>query len=142
MKLFEKQTVMPYPIEDVFALTVDLENAPHWHIFFTDVEQLTAGPIGIGTSWKISYGIGSFMLEINDCRRPNHVEFKGSPIFGIVPNFTIELQAVTEGTLVEYKLHPNFPTLFHPFVQIFAPPFGNRDLDRYFRELNTILSRA
>ena len=41
MKLFEKHVIVPYPIEKVFALTVDLEIAPHWHSFFTHVLQLT-----------------------------------------------------------------------------------------------------
>ncbi len=38
--LFEIDQFMPHPIETVFALTVDLEKAPHWHSFFTKVEQV------------------------------------------------------------------------------------------------------
>ncbi len=101
MVLVEVQTIMPYPIEDVFALTVDLEKAPHWHNIFTDVKQLTTGPAAVGSQWKLSYGVGSFDLEITDYRPPNRVVFKGSKLsFGIVPKFTVELERVDEGTRV------------------------------------------
>ena len=57
--LFDYQTILPHPIEDVFTLTVDLQNAPHWHSIFTEVEQLTPNPIGLGSKWQVSYGLGS-----------------------------------------------------------------------------------
>ena len=139
MTLFEEQTIIPHPIEDVFALTVDLENAPYWHSFFTNVQQLTPDPIGMGSRWKMSYGVGSFTLEITDYQPPDLVTFKGSRTWGMVPNFTIKLQSVTEGTRVHYFLHPDIPTLMKPLIAVFAPPFGRRDLDRYFRELNAAL---
>ena len=71
--LFDYQTIIPHPIEDVFALTVALENAQHWHSIFTDVEQLTPNPIGLGSKWKVSYGVGSFTLDITDYQPPNPV---------------------------------------------------------------------
>lgn len=140
MTLFEKHTVMPYPIEAVFALTVNLEKAPRWHNFFTNVQQLTSNPIGMGSRWKISYGVGRFVLEIIDYQPPHRVAFKGSPVMGILPNFTIELEAVTDGTRVRYRLHPDIPTLLKPLMAIIAPPWGKRDLERYFRELKTMLA--
>jgi uncharacterized membrane protein len=133
---------LPHPIEDVFALTVDLQNAPHWHSIFTNVEQLTPNPIGMGSRWKVSFAVGSFTLEIIEYQPPLRVAFKGSPIMGVVPNFTIELKAVAEGTLVHYYLHPDVPGLIEPVVAIAAPPYGRRDLDRYFRELDAMLARV
>ena len=76
----------------------------------------------MGSRWRISYGLGSLTLEITDYRPPYRVEFKRSPILGNVPNFTIELQAVAGGTLVEYKLHPEIPTPLQPLVTVLAPP--------------------
>ena len=139
--LFDYQTIIPHPIEDVFALTVDLENAPHWHSIFTDVEQLTPNPIGPGSKWKVSYSVGSMSLEITDFDPPTLVAFKGSPIWGMVPNFTIKLQAVAEGTKVHYFLHPDIPALLKPLTAVFAPPYGRRDLNRYFRKLDAALVR-
>jgi uncharacterized membrane protein len=71
MALLELQTIVPYPIEDVFALTVDLEKAPRWHRIFTDVQQLTSNPVGMGSRWKINYIVGSFVLEITDYQPPS-----------------------------------------------------------------------
>ena len=139
--LFDYQTIIPHPIEDVFALTVDLENAPHWHSIFTDVEQLTPNPIGMGSKWKVSYGVGSMSLEITAYQPPILVAFKGSRAWGMIQNFTIKLQAIAEGTEVHYFLHPDIPTLMEPLMAGLAPPYGRRDLDRYFREMDTVLLR-
>jgi hypothetical protein len=141
MILVEVQTVMPYPINDVFALTVNLEKAPRWHNIFTDVKQLTANPIGTGSRWQISYGVGSFMLEIIDYQPSNSVIFKGSKLLiGTIPNFTVELESVTEGTLIRYIAHPQIPSLWKPLMSIIGPPWGKRELARYFREFQTMLA--
>jgi uncharacterized membrane protein len=140
MKLFEKQTLMPYPIEDVFALTVNLEKAPYWHHIFTDVQQLTPNPIGVGSRWKVSYGMGNFDLEITDYQPPSQVVFRGSSVMGMIPNFTIQFQSVSDGTQVQYLLHPDMPRLLQPIMKIIGPPYGSWDLDRYFRELNVMLA--
>jgi hypothetical protein len=59
MIILETQTILPYLIEDVFALTVDLEKAPRWHAILTVVQQLTTPPIGMGTRWKMHYAVES-----------------------------------------------------------------------------------
>ena len=141
MILLEIQTIMPYPIEAVFALTVNLEKAPRWHSIFTQVQQLTPNPIGMESRWKINYGVGSFMLKITDYQPPHCVTFKGSPVIGgAIPNFTILLRAVAEGTQLRYLVHPDIPPLLKPIMAIIAPPYGKRDLERYFRELKTMLA--
>ena len=141
MILVEVQTVMPYPIEDVFALTVNLEKAPRWHNIFTDVQQLTANPIGIESCWQIRYGVGSFMLKIIDYQPPNRVIFKGSKLLiGTIPNFTVELEVVPEGTEVRYIAHPQIPPLWKPLMSIIGPLWGKRDLARYFHEFQTMLA--
>lgn len=146
MKLFEYQTILPHPIEDVFALTVDLQKAPHWHSIFTNVKQITLDPIGLGSRWQVSYGMGGIepdmILEIIDYVPPSRVVFEARRSFGMVPNFTIELQAVEKGTAVRYLLHPDIPSLLKPLMATFAVPYGRRDLDRYFRELDVMLARA
>jgi len=63
MKLFDYQTTLPHAIEDVLGLTVDLENAPHWHGLFTNVQQLTPNPIGLGSSWRVSFGVGTPLTQ-------------------------------------------------------------------------------
>lgn len=80
-------------------------------------------------------------LEITDYQPPDRVTFKGSRTWGMVPNFTIKLQAISDGTLMHYYLHPDIPTLLRPMMAVFAPPYGRRDLDRYFRELDNAMVR-
>ena len=110
MNLMEIQTIVPYSIEDVFALTVNLEEAPRWHSIFSSVQHLETKPIGPGSRWKINYVVGSFVLEIIDFQPPNLVAFKGSTVFGgTIPNFTIMLEAVAEGTRLSYLVHPKIP---------------------------------
>ena len=140
MTLLEVQTVIPHPINKVFALTVNLERAPRWHAIFTGVQQLTANPIGIGSQWKIHYRIGSFVLEITEYQPPQHVTFKGSPVIGgTIPHFTIALQVVPAGTHLMYRVQPEIPRWLKPLMLHIAPPYGKRDLERYFRELNKML---
>lgn len=140
MTLFEYQTMLAYPIDAVFALTVDLEQAPRWHSIFTDVRRLTSGPIGAGSGWKMIFTGGSFDLEIIDYQPPHRMVLKGSPVMRMVPNFTIEMDPIAEGTRIRYRLHPDIPILLKPLMAIAAPPYGRRDLNRYFRELGIMLA--
>lgn len=142
MKLFEHDATLPYPIEDVFALTVDLENAPHWHSFFKSVKQLTPHSIGVGSAWEIDFGAGRFTLEITDYSPPHRVIFIGSRVMRMNPNFTIEFQTVAQGTQIRYLLHPDVPALLQPVMAVFGPPYGRRDLARYFDEMHTALSKS
>jgi hypothetical protein len=89
----------------------------------------------------VGYGVGSMTLEIIDYQQPDLVTFKGCRAWGMVPNFTIMLQSVTEGTLVHCYLHPDIPALLRPLMAVFALPYGRRDLDRYFHELDVALVR-
>jgi uncharacterized membrane protein len=140
MKLFEYVTFLPHPIEDVFALTVDLEKAPHWHSFFTNVVRLTPDPIGLGSRWQVNFSVGGFTVEIIDYQPPTRVEMVGSSIMGVIPNFTIQFESIAEGTRVQYLLHPDVPAIIRSFAALFAVPYGRRDLNRYFRELDEALA--
>ena len=82
------------------------------------------------------------ILEIVEYQPPSRVVFSGQRSFGMVPNFTIELKTVEKGTTVRYLLHPDIPTFLRPLLATFAVPYGRRDLDRYFRELDAMLARV
>lgn len=142
MNLFTYETRIPQPIDAVFALTVNLEKAPYWHSFFNDVRQLSPNPIGKGSRWRIDYPLGRFTLEIIAYQPPERAVFRGSPVMGMTPNFTIVMGAVPGGTAVHYALHPEAPRLLRPFLVLFAPPLGRWDLNRYFRELEDALAAA
>lgn len=133
---------LPFPINNVFNLTVDLENAPRWHSIFTHVQQLTPNPIGIGSQWQMNYGFGHFTLTITDYQPPTAVTFQGTPVMGgTIPNFTINLQTSPDGTHIHYTMHPDIPRWLAPAMKIIAPPYGRRDLNRYFREMEAQLAK-
>lgn len=133
ISLLRYQQNLPFSIDEVFAASVDLQNAPPWHSVFTEVEQLTPDPIGLNSQWKVRFAAGSFTLQITSFRPPNQVVFEGTPIVGVTPNFTIEMEPAAGETLVHYAMHPDGPRLFQPLVTVFAPAYGRWDLDRYFR---------
>lgn len=105
------------------------------------MEQLTPNPIGAGSCWKIGFGMGSFTLEITQFHSPSLVAFEGRPVIGVAPNFTINLQAIADGTSIHYQLHPDIPALLRPLMAVVAPPYGRHDLARYFREMDSMLAR-
>ena len=140
MELFEYKTKLPFPVDEVFALTIDLEKAPHWHAFFTRIEQITPGQIDVGTEWRVSHSFGSFTLKIIEMTPHERVVFKGSTVMGMTPNFTIEFAPAQIGTAIHYYLHPDAPRWLQPPMRWFAPSFGRKDLDRYYQEMELLLA--
>ena len=144
MALVDVKTIIPYPIADVFALTIDLENAPYWHAMFSGVKQLTTTQIGLGSRWQLHYPMGEFFLEIIEFSPPHRVIFKGNPLpfWGTIPHFTVTLQEVDTGTQVRYQAHPHIPWLIRPLITLTVPPWGRRDLMRYFREFEELMAQG
>ncbi len=140
LELFDYQTTLPYIIEDVFDLTVDLECAPYWHSIFSRVEMLTSDPIGLNSQWNVHLGPGSFDLQITEFVHPYRAVFSGTTVHGFSPNFTIEMAALGQGTFIHYLLHPQAPKFMRPLLATFAPAYGRCDLDRYFREMHSALA--
>lgn len=142
MQLFEYHSELPHPADEVFALTADLENAPHWHRFFKSVRQVSPGPIGVETRWQVDFLGGGFSLQVTEFEPPHRLVFRGSRVGGVIPNFTIEVKPAEGGSHVRYVLHPDVPALLRPIISVFGPPFGRWDLNRYFRHLDAALERA
>src|SRR5215207_1813675 len=146
MKLFDYETVLPYPIETVFQHTVDLEHAPRWHPMFYHVEQITPGAIGLGTQWRKDYqflGIrGAINLQIVEWQPYQTVCFQGLHIAGMLPNFIIHFKPVVGGTHIHYILQPTVPRIMQ-LPMMFAGPFvGRRDLRHYFCALDKQIAQA
>jgi hypothetical protein len=146
MKLFDYETVLPYPIETVFQHTVDLEHAPRWHPIFYRVEQMTPGVIGLGTQWRKDYqffGIrGAFYLQIVEWQPYQTVCFQGSRIAGMIPNFIIHFKPVAGGTHIHYILQPTVPRFMQLPMAFVGPFVGRRDLRHYFSELDKQIAQS
>ncbi len=53
MLKIESSVVINRPLEDVFAVLSNVENNPKWSSVFLEAEKTSAGPIGVGTTWRI-----------------------------------------------------------------------------------------
>jgi carbon monoxide dehydrogenase subunit G len=51
MLKFENTIRIDRPIEEVFAFLEDFENIPKWNYYVLEVQKLSDGPIGIGTTY-------------------------------------------------------------------------------------------
>jgi uncharacterized protein YndB with AHSA1/START domain len=52
MAKLEFSTVINRPIEEVFALLSNPENSPKWNSGSVEVKKTSAGPIGVGTTYR------------------------------------------------------------------------------------------
>jgi uncharacterized membrane protein len=48
----ETSIVINRPVEEVFPVVSNLENNPKWDPDFVEVEKISQGPIGVGTTWR------------------------------------------------------------------------------------------
>lgn len=144
---FEKSTIIHSPIHEVFSLVVDLEKAPHVHTsVITKTEQLTEGAIGLGTRWRKYYSYwgmrGHFDLEIVEWQPYKQAIFHGSDLGIVTPHFSIHFQEKEGGTEVRYVISPTIHTPMLKWIfPIFAEPYGKRDLNQYFQQLQIIFAR-
>lgn len=140
MALWEYDSVLPHPIDEVFSLTVDLESAPRWHSIITAVHALSEPPIDRGSRWRLHVGPMRFILTLIEVQPPRVAAFRGTPFLGMVPNFRILLEPVAGGTRVRYLIDPTLPSVLRPLMTRLIPPYGERDLSRYFREVEQRLA--
>ena len=60
MAEFESRIIIARPVEEVFALLLDLENAQYFDPQVGSVRRVTPGPIGVGTSFEFREPIPPF----------------------------------------------------------------------------------
>jgi len=49
----ETSIVINRPLEEVFAVLSNIENNPKWSSAFLEAKKTSAGPIGVGTTWRV-----------------------------------------------------------------------------------------
>ncbi|MGD8406286.1 MAG: SRPBCC family protein [Anaerolineales bacterium] len=49
---FEKSVLINRPQQEVFDFVTDLSNDPQWQSSIESVEQVSDGPIGVGSTWR------------------------------------------------------------------------------------------
>jgi uncharacterized membrane protein len=80
MAHIEGQIVINCPIEDVFDIVADRRNEPSYNPIMAAVEQVTLGPIGIGTQFEaVTKSMGQTVEMISDITgfdRPYRINLK------------------------------------------------------------------
>lgn len=77
MVRIEGQIVIGCPVEDVFDVVSDERNEPRFNPKMVEVEQLTSGPIGVGTQFRaesrVGRGTDEMTIEITGFERPRRL---------------------------------------------------------------------
>ncbi|MGE5291348.1 MAG: SRPBCC family protein, partial [Micromonosporaceae bacterium] len=52
METFENTVTIHRPVENVFAFLADFENVPAWNYAIEETRKTSAGPVGVGTTYR------------------------------------------------------------------------------------------
>ena len=63
MQSFENTVTIQRPTEEVFAFLADFENIPRWNYAIEETHKASAGPVGVGTSYRQTRSVPSRSVE-------------------------------------------------------------------------------
>jgi carbon monoxide dehydrogenase subunit G len=79
MRHVERSTELPVPAEEAFAFVANLENLPRWQTGVTRAEQLTEGPMAVGSTARLERQMLGQRIEadlkITELDPPRHMVF-------------------------------------------------------------------
>jgi uncharacterized protein YndB with AHSA1/START domain len=80
MASFENTVIIPRPLEEVFAFLADFENVPRWNFAIVETTKVSAGPVGVGTTYHQTRSIPSRSdetFEVTAFEPPSRLEIQG-----------------------------------------------------------------
>lgn len=97
---FSNTVTIRRPPSEVFAYLADPTNLPKWNYAITSTQQVTSGPVGVGTRFRQTRSIprpGVEELEVTEFVPDRRLAFHGDvgPLTGTL---VYEMEAVPEGT--------------------------------------------
>ncbi len=133
MLKIESSVVINRPLEDVFAVLSNVENNPKWSPIFLEVKKTSAGPIGVGTTYR---GVAKFLgqrieteTEVTEYEPNRTIASKSKSPFPVEVRQTFE--PVEGGTRVNFTLNGEpggFFKLAEPLVGTMARRSTEADL--------------
>jgi uncharacterized protein YndB with AHSA1/START domain len=63
MPTFDNTVTIHRPADDVFAFLADFENIPRWNYAIEETRKTSAGPVGVGTTYRQTRSIPSRQAE-------------------------------------------------------------------------------
>ncbi|MEU4340129.1 SRPBCC family protein [Nocardia sp. NPDC023852] len=64
MTTFENTLTINRPIVDVFAYLAQFENVPRWNYAITETRKISAGPVGVGSTYRQTRSIPEPAVEV------------------------------------------------------------------------------
>ncbi len=98
-------TLIPRPVEEVFAYVADPENWPHWQESVADVQRLNPGPDGPGSRFQyvarlpVGKDVTTTMM-VTEVRLLEEIAFKGDWAGPVQPQGSICFEPVGDSTRV------------------------------------------
>ncbi len=106
MTKVEGELLIHRPVDLVFDLVADQRNEPAYNPKMTSSEQLTEGPVGVGTRFRASTGPGrrpvEMLIEYTSFDRPNALASSTRMAFADVHG-TLTFTAHPAGTLLRWS---------------------------------------
>jgi uncharacterized membrane protein len=93
---FENRIVVERPISEVFAFLADFENIPKWNYYVLSVKKVSAGTVGLGTTYHQIRKTDEQKFQITELEPPHHLAVKTLP--GSHPQLEMRFILQAEGT--------------------------------------------
>jgi uncharacterized membrane protein len=119
MPEFENTIRIERPVDEVFAFLSDFENIPKWNYYVLEVRQLSANPIGVGTTYHQMRKTDEQDFRIIEFE-PNHtVAVKTLPQSSpdLEMRFTLYEEGDTTRIRDEWKLDTGTPAILERLVR-------------------------
>lgn len=138
---FESSIVIDRPLEEVFAFLADLENDVDWRREWVDGNKTSAGPIGLGTMFRLvgkAFG-RRFEVDYETTEYdPNRSAAWKSVSGPLPPRFWRTFVHVDGGTLVTIRYEAE-PRGFLKLVGPLLTSMGKRQLEGDFPRLTALM---
>lgn len=131
------------PIDEVFDFIADETNEPRYNDDMVHCENVTPGPIGVGTRYEArmkSTGPAPMTVEVTGYERPHRLESTAHIQGTMDIQGAVTLEAIAGGTLMswEWNVEPHgFMKLLGPFII----RMGSRNEERIWTTLKALLEK-
>ena len=129
------------PVEEVFAYVTDTSNDPAWHTDILEARKTSAGPIGIGTTWRLRFkpvmGVSEGDTEVV-AFEPNRKTVQQGVVGPMQPTLTYLFEPAGGGTRFTRRVEirvSGMMRLMEPLMKLMTPR-GNA---RFLANLKKVL---
>lgn len=138
----QSSVVIERRAEEVFAFVTDPANERHWHTDVVEGDQISPGPVGVGTRFR---WVMNFMGKRETSMRVTRYEPDAlielateKPVLGLSPTIGYATEAVGQGTRFTRTLDMQFPRLLR-FMDRISRRGVQGNNERFVQNLKKVL---